>query len=97
MTKREMNAMKMKELEDEMEEMRKHRKPSDKDDQLAVEGAAIQQSVRENEKALEVSNSNDVVTELSDAAVKTAPGGYHEVKRSQRARKTKTQGEGESR
>lgn len=78
MTKREMNAM-IKGVEEEMAEMKKHRKPSDKDDNLAIESISVAQSYRENNKTLEVQNSQDAVTSLSEASIKTTPGGYKEV------------------
>lgn len=78
MTKREMNAM-IKGVEEEMSEMKKHRKPSDKDDNLAIESISVAQSYRENNKTLEVQNSQDAVTSLSEASIKTTPGGYKEV------------------
>lgn len=80
MTKREMNA-KIKEAQKEMEEMKRHRKPSDKNDNLAIESISVSQSYRENDKNLEVQNSKDAVTSLSEASIKATPGGYKETTR----------------
>ncbi len=86
MTKREMNA-KINEAQEEMAEMKKHRKPSDKDDNLAIESISVAQSYRESNKTLEVQNSKDTVTVLSEASIKTTPGGYKEVNKKASKRK----------
>ena len=78
MTEKEKKA-KIKIAEDELNGVKKHRKPSDGKDNLAVESISIEQGYKDKNAELKVLNSNDTVTVLSDVSVKTIPGGFEEV------------------
>ena len=56
--------------------------PSSELDNLHIDVIDIKQ--REEEKALEVMNGNDVQTVLSDSAIKTVGGGYEETKKAKK-------------
>lgn len=78
MTKKEIDA-KINEFMAELDEMKKHRTPSNEIDNLAVESTSITQGDRAKQGSLKVLNSQDAVTSLSDASVKVSHGGFKEV------------------
>lgn len=58
------------------EMIKNHRKPCDENDKLAVESISMQ---KHNIKGIEVLNSSDAKTILSEVSIKVSPGGYEEV------------------
>lgn len=78
MTKREKEA-KIKATEAELNDVKKHRKPSGREDSLAVESMSVEQGYREKNEELKVLNSRDAVITLSETSVKVISGGYEEV------------------
>jgi len=70
MTRAEKNA-KIEEFENEMNEVKEHRKHSGPEDKLLVNSIALEKERDENEKLkLEVTNSDAITTELSNAGIK---------------------------